>query len=175
MMLDDEYYMQLALTEAKKAYSMGEIPIGAVLVNNEDGTIVSAGCNMRERKRDATAHAEMEAIRSACQRLGRWRLSGSTLYVTIEPCAMCAGALVNSRIDRLVYGSTESKFGAVESVFNVVNHRLLNHRLSVTAGVLEDECRQLMKDFFRLRRQQNKDKKKMPDAIVTSGSHNINT
>lgn len=159
MMLDDEYYMQLALTEAKKAYSMGEIPIGAVLVNNEDGTIVSAGCNMRERKRDATAHAEMEAIRSACQRLGRWRLSGSTLYVTIEPCAMCAGALVNSRIDRLVYGSTESKFGAVESVFNVVNHRLLNHHLSVTAGVLEDECRQLMKDFFRLRRQQNKDKK----------------
>lgn len=80
--------------------------------------------------------------------------------MTIEPCAMCAGALVNSRIDRLVYGSTESKFGAVESIFNVVNHRLLNHRLSVTAGVLEDECRQLMKDFFRMRREQNKQKKR---------------
>ncbi len=151
--------MRLALAEAEKAYARGEIPIGAVLVRNEDGTVVSRGHNLRESKNDATAHAEMEAIREACTRLNRWRLSGLTLYVTIEPCAMCAGALVNSRIDRLVYGSTESKFGAVESIFNVVNHRLLNHRLSVTAGVLEDECRQLMKDFFRMRREQNKQKK----------------
>lgn len=151
--------MRLALAEAEKAYARGEIPIGAVLVRNEDGTVVSRGHNLRESKNDATAHAEMEAIREACARLNRWRLSGLTLYVTIEPCAMCAGALVNSRIDRLVYGSTESKFGAVESIFNVVNHRLLNHRLSVTAGVLEDECRQLMKDFFRMRREQNKQKK----------------
>ena len=152
--------MRLALAEAEKAYARGEIPIGAVLVRNEDGTVVSRGHNLRESKNDATAHAEMEAIREACARLNRWRLSGLTLYVTIEPCAMCAGALVNSRIDRLVYGSTESKFGAVESIFNVVNHRLLNHRLSVTAGVLEDECRQLMKDFFRMRREQNKHKKR---------------
>lgn len=152
--------MRLALAEAEKAYARGEIPIGAVLVRNEDGTVVSRGHNLRESKNDATAHAEMEAIREACARLNRWRLSGLALYVTIEPCAMCAGALVNSRIDRLVYGSTESKFGAVESIFNVVNHRLLNHRLSVTAGVLEDECRQLMKDFFRMRREQNKQKKR---------------
>lgn len=152
--------MRLALAEAEKAYARGEIPIGAVLVRNEDGTVVSRGHNLRESKNDATAHAEMEAIREACARLNRWRLSGLTLYVTIEPCAMCAGALVNSRIDRLVYGSTESKFGAVESIFNVVNNRLLNHRLSVTAGVLEDECRQLMKDFFRMRREQNKQKKR---------------
>ena len=152
--------MHLALAEAEKAYARGEIPIGAVLVRNEDGTVVSRGHNLRESKNDATAHAEMEAIREACARLNRWRLSGLTLYVTIEPCAMCAGALVNSRIDRLVYGSTESKFGAVESIFNVVNHRLLNHRLSVTAGVLEDEGRQLMKDFFRMRREQNKQKKR---------------
>ena len=152
--------MRLALAEAEKAYARGEIPIGAVLVRNEDGTVVSRGHNLRESKNDATAHAEMEAIREACARLHRWRLSGLTLIVTIEPCAMCAGALVNSRIDRLVYGSTESKFGAVESIFNVVNHRLLNHRLSVTAGVLEDECRQLMKDFFRMRREQNKQKKR---------------
>lgn len=152
--------MRLALAEAEKAYARGEIPIGAVLVRNEDGTVVSRGHNLRESKNDATAHAEMEAIREACARLNRWRLSGLTLYVTIEPCAMCAGALVNSRIDRLVYGSTESKFGAVESIFNVVNHRLLNHRLSVTAGVLEDECKQLMKDFFRMRREQNKQKKR---------------
>ena len=152
--------MRLALADAEKAYARGEIPIGAVLVRNEDGTVVSRGHNLRESKNDATAHAEMEAIREACARLNRWRLCGLTLYVTIEPCAMCAGALVNSRIDRLVYGSTESKFGAVESIFNVVNHRLLNHRLSVTAGVLEDECRQLMKDFFRMRREQNKQKKR---------------
>lgn len=152
--------MHLALAEAEKAYARGEIPIGAVLVRNEDGTVVSRGHNLRESKNDATAHAEMEAIREACARLNRWRLSGLTLYVTIEPCAMCAGALVNSRIDRLVYGSTESKFGAVESIFNVVNHRLLNHRLSVTAGVLEDDCRQLMKDFFRMRREQNKQKER---------------
>ena len=147
--------MRLALAEAEKAYARGEIPIGAVLVRNEDGTVVSRGHNLRESKNDATAHAEMEAIREACARLNRWRLSGLTLYVTIEPCA-----LVNSRIDRLVYGSTESKFGAVESIFNVVNHRLLNHRLSVTAGVLEDECRQLMKDFLRMRRELNKQKKR---------------
>ena len=152
--------MHLALAEAEKAYARGEIPIGAVLVRNEDGTVVSRGHNLRESKNDATAHAEMEAIREACARLNRWRLSGLTLYVTIEPCAMCAGALVNSRIDRLVYGSTESKFGAVEAIFNVVNHRLLNHRLSVTAGVLEDDCRQLMKDLFRMRREQNKQKKR---------------
>ena len=152
--------MHLALAEAEKAYARGEIPIGAGLVRNEDGTVVSRGHNRRESKGEAAAHAEVGAIREACARLNRWRLSGLTLYVTIEPCAMCAGALVNSRIDRLVYGSTESKFGAVESIFNVVNHRLLNHRLSVTAGVLEDECRQLMKDFFRMRREQNKQKKR---------------
>lgn len=160
--------MRLALAEAEKAYARGEIPIGAVLVHNEDGTVVSRGHNLRESKNDATAHAEMEAIREACARLNRWRLSGLTLYVTIEPCAMCAGALVNSRIDRLVYGSTESKFGAVESIFNVVNHRLLNHRLSVTAGVLEDECRQLMKDFFRMRREQNKQKKREENSEENS-------
>lgn len=165
MVLDDEHYMLLALAEAKKAYSLGEIPIGAVLVNNEDGTVVSAGYNLRESKRDATAHAEMEAIRSACRSMNRWRLSGLTLYVTIEPCAMCAGALVNSRVDRLVYGSTESKFGAVESIFNIVNHKLLNHRMAVTAGVMEEECRQLMKDFFKMRREQNRAKKAAEKAM----------
>ena len=158
-MLDHEKYMRMALKEAVKAYQQGEIPIGAVLVNNEDGQVVATGFNLREQTMDATAHAEMEAIRKGCQALHRWRLSGCTLYVTIEPCAMCAGALVNSRIDRLVYGSNESKFGAVESIFNVVNHKLLNHRMEVVAGVLEDECRQLMKSFFHMRRLQNKARK----------------
>ena len=163
MMLNDVQYMRMALREAIKAYQQGEIPIGAVLVNNEDGEVIAAGYNLRERTMDATAHAEMEAIRKGCHALKRWRLSGCTLYVTIEPCAMCAGALVNSRIDRLVYGSNESKFGAVESIFNVVNNKILNHRMEVTAGVLEDECRQLMKSFFSMRRLQNKLKKKMAD------------
>lgn len=165
MMLNDEKYMRMALREAIKAYQQGEIPIGAVLVNNENGTVVATGYNLRERTMDATAHAEMEAIRNGCQALKRWRLSGCTLYVTIEPCAMCAGALVNSRIDRLVYGSNESKFGAVESIFNVVNHKILNHRMEVTAGVLDDECRQLMKNFFHMRRLQNKLKKNI--SMVT--------
>lgn len=163
MMLNDVQYMRMALREAIKAYQQGEIPIGAVLVNNEDGEVIATGYNLRERTMDATAHAEMEAIRKGCHALKRWRLSGCTLYVTIEPCAMCAGALVNSRIDRLVYGSNESKFGAVESIFNVVNNKILNHRMEVTAGVLEDECRQLMKSFFSMRRLQNKLKKKMAD------------
>lgn len=158
-MLDHEKYMRMALKEAVKAYQQGEIPIGAVLVNDEDGQVIANGFNLREQTMDATAHAEMEAIRKGCQALHRWRLSGCTLYVTIEPCAMCAGALVNSRIDRLVYGSNESKFGAVESIFNVVNHKLLNHRMEVVAGVLEDECRQLMKSFFHMRRLQNKARK----------------
>ena len=165
-MLDDEKYMRLALQEAAKAYALGEIPIGAVLADSVDGSIIAVGHNLREQTNDATAHAEMEAIRQGCKALGRWRLTGCTLYVTIEPCAMCAGALVNSRIDRLVYGSSESKFGAVESIFNVVNHHLLNHRMEVTAGILEDECRQIMKDFFKMRREQNKQKKLLGTAAA---------
>ena len=164
-MLNDEEYMKLALAEARKAYELGEVPIGAVLVSHEDGTVVSAGHNLRETSLDATSHAEMEAIRLGCRRLGRWRLSGCTLYVTIEPCAMCAGALVNSRVDRLVYGSSEPRFGAVESIFNVVNHKVLNHHMEVTAGVLEEECRAIMKDFFRMRRRQNKERNRLHTVL----------
>lgn len=149
-MNNDEKYMRLALNEAQKAFDLGEVPIGAVVVF--DGQVISAGHNMRESWHDATAHAEMLVIKAACLKLGRWRLSGATLYVTIEPCPMCAGGLVMSRMDRVVYGSADYKAGAVESIFNVVNHRALNHRLAVTAGVLGDECRELMKNFFRQRR-----------------------
>ena len=155
MKQEDAFYMRAALAEAAQAYALGEVPIGAVLVD-EAGEIVARGHNLRERDHDATAHAEMIAIRAACERLGRWRLSGLTLYVTIEPCPMCAGALVNSRIDRLVYGSPDSKAGAVESLFNVVQHEKLNHRLEVTAGVMEEECAAIMKEFFRERRRQKK-------------------
>lgn len=152
--MDDRDYMALALEEARKAFDLGEVPIGAVLVC--EGQVVSRGHNLREIWHDATAHAEMVVIQDACRKLERWRLSGTTLYVTIEPCPMCAGALVNSRVDRLVYGSPDSKAGAVESLFNVVQHEKLNHRLEVTAGVMEEECAAIMKEFFRERRRQKK-------------------
>ena len=147
--------MREALKEAQAAYDIGEVPIGAVLVD-ESGTIVSRGHNLRETEKDATAHAEMLAIRAACERLGRWRLSGVTLYVTIEPCPMCAGAIVMSRVDRVVYGSTDAKAGACESLFNIPGHPALNHAPRMTAGVLQEECAAIMKRFFRERRKQKK-------------------
>lgn len=153
-MTDDNYYMGLALEEARDAYALGEIPIGAVLVI--DGEVIASAHNRRETWHDATAHAELIVIQQACRKLTRWRLTGATLYVTIEPCPMCAGALVNSRIDRLVYGSADYKAGAVESIFNVVQNDALNHRLEVTAGVRADECAAVMKEFFRERRRKDK-------------------
>ena len=153
-MSDDQKYMQIALAEAQKAADLGEIPIGAVLVI--DGEIIAKAHNMRETWQDATAHAETIVIREACKKLNRWRLTGATLYVTIEPCPMCAGAIVMSRISRLVYGSPDSKAGAAESLFNVVNNPALNHMVEVTSGVCSEECTQIMKDFFQKRRSNNK-------------------
>lgn len=153
-MMNDNDYMGLALDEARKAYDLGEIPIGAVLVM--DGQVVAKGHNMREIWHDATAHAEIIVIREACQSLKRWRLTGATLYVTIEPCPMCAGALVMSRIDRLVYGSSDYKAGAVESIFNIVQNDALNHSMVVASGVRSDECAEIMRDFFRSRRKNKK-------------------
>ncbi|WP_425059276.1 tRNA-specific adenosine deaminase [Sporomusa carbonis] len=149
--MDDSYYMGLALVEAQKAFDLGEVPIGAVLVM--DNQVIATAHNMRELWHDATAHAEVIAIREACRVLKRWRLTGATLYVTIEPCPMCAGALVMSRVDRLVYGSPDYKAGAVESLFNVAQNSALNHRLEVTAGVRAEECAAIMKEFFRQRRK----------------------
>ena len=148
----DAIFMKCALEEAQKAYDLGEVPIGAVIVN-ADGDIVARGHNMRETWQDATAHAEMVAIRAACETSGRWRLSGLTLYVTIEPCPMCAGAIVMSRLDRVVYGSTDAKAGACESLFNIPGHAALNHCPAVTAGVMQAECAAIMKRFFRARRK----------------------
>ena len=155
MKQEDAFYMRAALAEADQAYALGEVPIGAVLVD-EAGEIVARGHNLRERDHDATAHAEMIAIRAACERLGRWRLSGLTLYVTIEPCPMCAGAIVMSRVDRVVYGGTDYKAGACESLFNIPGHPALNHHPEVTAGVLAEECADIMKRFFRDRRARKK-------------------
>lgn len=155
MKQEDAFYMRAALAEAAQAYALGEVPIGAVLVD-EAGEIVARGHNLRERDHDATAHAEMIAIRAACERLGRWRLSGLTLYVTIEPCPMCAGAIVMSRVDRVVYGGTDYKAGACESLFNIPGHPALNHHPEVTAGVLAEECADIVKRFFRERRARKK-------------------
>jgi len=150
-MKDDKYYMKLALAEAETALKLGEVPIGAVLVDAEGGVVVCTH-NMRETWQDATAHAEILAIRDGGKLLGRWRLSDCTLYVTLEPCPMCAGALVMARLRRVVYGVADAKGGAVESIFNIPGHRSLNHQVAVTAGIMEDECAAILKRFFVLRR-----------------------
>ena len=150
-MKDDKYYMKLARAEAETALNLGEVPIGAVLVDAEGGVVVCAH-NMRENWQDATAHAEILAIRDGGKLLGRWRLSDCTLYVTLEPCPMCAGALVMARLRRVVYGVTDAKAGGVESIFNIPGHRSLNHQVAVTAGIMEDECAAILKRFFVLRR-----------------------
>ena len=154
-MENDKYYMQAALQEAQKAFELAEVPIGAVLVDAA-GKIVARGHNMRENWHDATAHAEMVVIKKACDKLKKWRLTGATLYVTIEPCPMCAGAIVMSRLERLVYGSPDYKAGGVESIFNIVQNQALNHQVTVTAGVKAEECSNLMKSFFKERRKKKK-------------------
>ncbi len=153
-MMEDCDYMRLALAEAGKAAAMGVIPVGAVLVH--EGEVIAAAHNLRETCRDATAHAEMLAIRAGCSRLGRWRLTGCTLYVTVEPCPMCSGAIMNSRLDRVVYGCPDSRAGGAESLFNILSHPQLNHRVDFQGGICEEECAAVMRDFFRRRRQENK-------------------
>ena len=150
--MDDRFYMEQALQEALVAAQQGEIPVGAVVVDG-DGKVIATGHNLREINHDATAHAEMEAIRKACSQLDRWRLSDCTLYVTLEPCPMCAGAIVMSRIGRLVYGAADPRGGAVESIFNIPGHPWVNTNLKVRAGVLEDECLAILKDFFKKKRE----------------------
>ncbi len=147
---DHEHYMQLALREAVLAGKRGDTPVGAVLVHN--GVVVAAHGNERELRKDPTAHAEMLVIREASVALGGWRLLGSTLYVTLEPCAMCAGALVLARVARLVFGARDAKAGAAGSVMDLVRHPALNHRLEVTEGVLAGEAGRLLVDFFGRRR-----------------------
>lgn len=149
-MTKDEFYMGKALEEAKTAYAVGEIPIGAVIIYQKKA--IARAYNLRESLPCATAHAELLAIEKACRVLGRWRLSGCTLYVTCEPCPMCAGAIVNSRLDRVVYGCADPKAGAVRSLFQLADSPLLNHRAAVTAGVRADECAALLKEFFRKKR-----------------------
>ncbi|MFT8872762.1 MAG: tRNA adenosine(34) deaminase TadA [Sporolactobacillus sp.] len=144
---DDERFMAQALEEAKEAALIGEVPIGAVIV--KDGLVIATGNNRREQQQQPLAHAELIAIREAARRLGTWRLTGCTLYVTLEPCPMCAGAVVQSRISRLVYGAADPKAGCAGTLLDLVREPRFNHRAAVSAGVMEQQCARLLTDFFR--------------------------
>ncbi|SDH83005.1 tRNA adenosine(34) deaminase TadA [Halanaerobium congolense] len=146
-MEDDIKYMQMALAEARKAYQRAEVPIGAVVVCNDQ--VVGRGFNLREQTQDPTSHAEMIALREAAKNEASWRLEDCQLYVTLEPCPMCAGAILQSRIKRLVYGASDPKAGAVRSLYQLLDDNRFNHQVEVEAGVLEKESAQLLKDFFR--------------------------
>lgn len=145
-------WMRLALYEAALALPTGDVPVGAVVVA-ADGTVLGRGHNVREADGDPTGHAEVRALQAAARASGDWRLAGATLVVTLEPCTMCAGALVLARVDRLVYGAVDPKAGAVGSLWDVVRDRRLNHRPEVVGGVLADECSEVLKAFFRTHRE----------------------
>jgi len=143
----DNFFMNKALDEAYEAYELDEVPIGAVIV--KDGRIIGKGYNRKEVSSDTTNHAEIMAIKEASKNLKNWRLTGCTMYVTVEPCPMCAGAIVNSRITELVIGTMDPKGGACGSLYNIVEDDRLNHRVEVRRGILEEECSNIMKDFFK--------------------------
>ena len=153
----DQQFMRLALDAARIAEENGDVPIGAVIVYQD--RIIARAYNQREQLQDPTAHAEIVALTQAAEFVGSWRLEGCTMYVTLEPCCMCAGALVLARMHRLVYGCDDPKAGACKSLYNIVQDERLNHRLEVTAGVLADECGDLLQAFFACRRQENKNDK----------------
>ncbi|MGB9103732.1 MAG: tRNA adenosine(34) deaminase TadA [Terriglobales bacterium] len=148
--MTDELYMEQALREAARAQALGEVPVGAIVVC--EGRIIGRGCNRNLADNDPTAHAEIVALREAGRAAANYRLPECEMFVTIEPCAMCAGALVHARLKRLVYGADDPKAGAVHSVISVLNHPQLNHRMEVTGGVLAARCQELLQDFFRSRR-----------------------
>ncbi len=147
----DQRFMTQALNEARKAYQEDEVPVGCVIVN--DGLIIGRGYNRTESLQDPTAHAEILAITAAAGHLASWRLTGCTVYCTLEPCAMCAGALVLARVDRLVFGTPDPKFGACVSIFQIIREPRLNHRMAMATGILADDCAGLMQDFFRKKRR----------------------
>ena len=149
--MSDELWMEEALREAHRALVMGEVPVGAVVVH--DGSIIGRGSNRPLSDNDPTAHAEVLALREAGKAIGNYRLLDCDLYVTVEPCAMCAGAITHARIRRLIYGAEDAKAGAVHSMFQVLNHPKLNHKVEVDAGVLAARCMELLQTFFRERRQ----------------------
>ena len=147
---DDNFFMSAAIDEAKKAFSRGDVPVGALLVR--DNEILSSGSDRKAS--DPTEHAEIIAIRSGAEKLKRWNLSGCTLYITLEPCPMCAGACVNARISRVVYGAKNFKSGAAGTLYNILSDSRLNHVCEVKSGVMKSECLSLLQDYFLIRRQQ---------------------
>jgi tRNA(adenine34) deaminase len=170
---DDEFFMGFALNEARMARDAGEVPVGAVIVI--DNQIAGSGHNRPIGSNDPTAHAEIIAMRAAARNISNYRLSDATLYVTIEPCAMCAGALVNARIKRLVYGAADLRAGGVDTIFQICTNSSLNHRLEVSSGARAEECRQLMQAFFKQRRKAkatDADDASMDDASMDDASMN---
>ncbi len=148
----DESWMWRAIGMAREAQKIGEVPVGAVIIDS-DGKILAAACNRTIKDLDPTGHAEILALRIAATRVGNYRLTGTTVYTTVEPSAMCAGALVNARVARLVFGAADERFGAVRTIFQICDNERLNHRLEVKGGVLEENCRRLMQAFFKERRK----------------------
>lgn len=147
--MEYEFFMEKALELAKKAYNLNEVPIGCVIVQNNE--IISQSCNLRNTMKNALGHAEIEAINNACQKVGDWRLEDCTLFVTIEPCPMCAGAILQARIPEIVYGAANKKAGCCGSVLNILDDSRFNHRAKIVSGILEEKCSALMTDFFRNR------------------------
>lgn len=148
--MNHETYMQEALREAELAYEKGEVPVGAVIVLN--GEIIGRGHNQRETEHDPTAHAEIVAMREACAKLESWRLTGAVLYVTLEPCPMCAGAMLQSRLERVVYGADDPKAGAAGTLLNILQHPGFNHNVRIIPGILAKECGAILQRFFQERR-----------------------
>ena len=155
----DINFMQLAIFEAHKAEKLGEVPVGSVLVG-PDGELISKGHNLKENLPSALGHAELITVHRASKKLGKWRLSDCTLYVTLEPCLMCTGALVQARLGRLVFGAHDPKAGAVESLYQAATDKRLNHQMEITSGVLQQECSEILKSFFKRRRSENKASRK---------------
>ena len=154
----DRLFMKQALEEAQQAALLGEVPIGAVLVY--EGKIIARAHNLRETTQNATTHAELLVIQEACKKIGSWRLEDTTLYVTLEPCPMCAGAILQSRVPRVVYGARDQKAGCVDSLYQLLNDERFNHKCNVTEGILAEECGQILTDFFKALRDRKKAEKK---------------
>jgi len=163
----DRLFMKQALEEAQHAALLGEVPIGAVLVYQ--GKIIARAHNLRETTQNATTHAELLVIQEACKKIGSWRLEDTTLYVTLEPCPMCAGAILQSRVPRVVYGARDQKAGCVDSLYHLLNDERFNHECDVTEGILAEECGQILTDFFKALRDRKKAEKKARLA-----SNNVN-
>jgi tRNA(adenine34) deaminase len=154
--MNDEYYMNKAIEQAEKAMQINEVPIGAIIVYQDE--VIATGYNVREQVQETLSHAELIAIQEANKKIGSWRLEDCTLYVTLEPCPMCAGAIVQSRIKRVVYGATDPKAGCAGTLMNLLDDDRFNHQAEVTAGVLEKECGQLLSNFFKALREKRKRK-----------------